>query len=149
MTLDSTTFVGAAAAPPRSFMSGARVAERPGRRISVRADADADSSASTKNLLILFVRQTGPRTQSLCGTAYGRFLPVKRLVDEGSLPVCAVLALLVPFACYCSTGVCLFGFSFRAWLPPMRASCVALRLGSWLFHSLSLTCACVLRWLSR
>jgi hypothetical protein len=36
---DSTTFVGAAAAPPRSFMSGARVAERPGRRISVRADA--------------------------------------------------------------------------------------------------------------
>ena len=53
MTLDSTTFVGAAAAPPRSFMSGARVAERPGRRISVRADAVADRSASTRNLFIL------------------------------------------------------------------------------------------------
>ena len=53
MTLDSTTFVGAAAAPPRSFMSGARVAESRGRRISVRADAVADRSASTRNLFIL------------------------------------------------------------------------------------------------
>jgi hypothetical protein len=59
MTLDSTTFVGAAAAPPRSFMSGTRVAERPGRRISVRADAVADRSASTRNLFILLSTACG------------------------------------------------------------------------------------------